>query len=589
MERDRKTAAAASAPLVRPPSAVPGKTTLVETIYRRASGGPVAGDPDSAFAAATAGTASEVPHRAEMQQRFGADFSSVRAHLGQAEALGALGAEAATRQETIAFGQSAPDRETVAHELTHVMQHRRGGASGGAAVSDPSDASEHEARSVASSVISGGNADVSAAPGAGIHRQGEGQPGITVDDANRSALDAGLDPLFPTGALPGLTTRALAEAFLTDTVTAYFAAKTAADGQDHQVQSNRRATRAVAAFARAFDAQQVPDEAARVAAAARAYNDGTRGQAIEAAFDAYQNLPVSIPGRGTVTFTVPYNRNVAEDAGGATGEAGGPGQGKWSPAQIKEWVEDRLPPERYFVNYMRDHARPDQPQAATQDNPFSGYSNALLSRVLAGFCRHNKVGVDCNGLTWNVINAADRMLGGDGLDGFVGVSRAEVGEIAGPRFSTQVTDLAQLVPGDTLCWGDPTLFRGTELAHHIMVILSVSSDAGGLTLRIGHSNELTSLAHDDPASSLPTPYGADDGTLHIPAASVTAYAEATDGAARKLVTDTWDWSGVGTMGSMARVKDLTGFWHVAWGTVTPGKTALGNAGFATAQGATAQP
>jgi hypothetical protein len=605
MGRDLKTASVTSPHAVRPAHGVPGKATLVETqaaglpaaadtdatqrphtIHRSASGTPASGDPGSAFAAATAGAATEVPHRAEMQQLFGADFSSVRAHVGQADALTALGAEAATRDETIAFGQSAPDRATVAHELTHVMQHRGGGGSGGAAVSDPSDASEHEARSVASAVTSGGRVEVAAAPAAAIHRQDGGQPRITVDDANRQALDADFDPLVPIARLPTLTTAALAESFHTETIAAYFAAKAAADHKDYQAQQAGRTARAVGAFTSAFNAQPLPDEAARVAAAAKAYNDRTRGKAVEAAFEAYRNMPVTIPGRGTVHFTVPYNRNVAEDAGGPTGEDGGLGQGKLSAAQIKDWVHRRLPPEKSYLNYIRDRVKPANPELNTKTAPLAGYSEDQLSRALAGFCRQNKIGVDCNGLTWNVIDAADRMLGGDGLDGIEPVSNAEVGEIAGPKFSAEVTDLAQLVPGDTLCWGDPTLFPGTELAHHIMVIIRVASSASGLSLYIGHSNETQSLAHDNPENDLPAFTGVAGGTLLIPAAQIAEYAAAKDGAARKQVTGTWDWSGVPNMGSMGTAKDLTGFWHVHWNTATPGKAALGNAGFATAQSPT---
>jgi hypothetical protein len=602
MGHDLKTTSVTSAHAVRAAHGVPGKATLVEkhaaggsaapdtgathqppTIHRSASGKPASGDPQSAFAAATAGAATELPHRAEMQQLFGADFSSVRAHVGQADALTALGAEAATRDETIAFGQSTPDRETVAHELTHVMQHRQGGGSGGAAVSDPSDASEHEARSVASAVTSGGRVAVAAAPAAAIHRQDVGQPRITVDDANRQALAAGFDPLFPTARLPTLTTAALAEGFLTETIAAYFTATAAADHKDHQAEQAGRTARAVGAFMSAFNAQQLPDEAARVAAAAKAYNDRTRGGAVEVAFDAYRNMPVTIPGRGIVHFTVPYNRNVAEDAGGPTGEDGGLGQGKLSAAAIKDWIHKRLPPEKYFLNYIRDRVRPENPELNTKTAPLAGYSEDQLSRALAGFCRQNKIGVDCNGLTWNVIDAADRMLGGDGLDRIEGVSNAEVGEIAGPKFSAEVTDLAQLVPGDTLCWGDPTLFPGTELAHHIMVIIRVASSATGLSLYLGHSNELRSLAHDNPDNDLPAFTGVAGGTLLIPAAQIAAYAAAKDGEARKQVTGTWDWSGVENMGTMETARDLTGFWHVNWSTATEGKAALGNAGFATAQ------
>jgi len=125
-------------------------------------------DPGAAFAAATTGSPGEVPYRDEMQARFGADFSSVRAFVGRD--LEALGAHAATRESTVAFASTAPDEETVAHELTHVLQARGGGTRGGG-VSDPADGSEHEARAVAAQFSAGGPLTVAGAPSARIHRQ----------------------------------------------------------------------------------------------------------------------------------------------------------------------------------------------------------------------------------------------------------------------------------------------------------------------------------------------------------------------------------------------------------------------------------
>ncbi|MEJ7599457.1 MAG: DUF4157 domain-containing protein [Kofleriaceae bacterium] len=136
-------------------------------IQRAESGAPATGDPAAAFDTATAGAAGEIPFRDEMQHRLGADFSGVKAYTGRD--LSTLGARAATRGEQVAFSAASPDKETIAHELTHVVQSRQGRA-GGAAVSDPGDASEHEARAVASAVTAGEAVDVGGSPSAAIHR-----------------------------------------------------------------------------------------------------------------------------------------------------------------------------------------------------------------------------------------------------------------------------------------------------------------------------------------------------------------------------------------------------------------------------------
>jgi hypothetical protein len=114
-------------------------------------------DPGAAFSAATANARAEVPFRDEMEQIFGEEFGDVRAHFGGTAGLRALGARAATDGQSIAFGD-APSRELVAHELTHVVQHRRGGGGSIAAsstVSEPTSASELEADAVASQVAGG--------------------------------------------------------------------------------------------------------------------------------------------------------------------------------------------------------------------------------------------------------------------------------------------------------------------------------------------------------------------------------------------------------------------------------------------------
>src|SRR5262245_12484982 len=70
----------------------------------------------------------ELPYRAQMERAFGQDFSSVRVTTGQTHELDAIGATAAAKGETVAFADATPTPWLVAHELAHVVQHRRGGA-----------------------------------------------------------------------------------------------------------------------------------------------------------------------------------------------------------------------------------------------------------------------------------------------------------------------------------------------------------------------------------------------------------------------------------------------------------------------------
>lgn len=140
-----------------------GKTTLTQQIARKASGsrrpdGDAANRAEDGFA----GAPREVPYRAEMERAFGESFGNVAAHTGveAQDAATDLGARAYTVGESIAFRDPSPDRELVAHELTHVVQQRGGrdqGAMLKAEISAPTDAAEQEADRVASTVAAGGN------------------------------------------------------------------------------------------------------------------------------------------------------------------------------------------------------------------------------------------------------------------------------------------------------------------------------------------------------------------------------------------------------------------------------------------------
>ncbi|MFI2608404.1 DUF4157 domain-containing protein [Kitasatospora sp. NPDC018619] len=117
--------------------------------------------------------------RTDMESRLGADFSDVRIHTGSAANASAaeLGARAYTSGNHVVIGAGGGDAHTLAHELTHVIQQRRGPVSGtdhgnGLKVSDPSDRFEREAEANARAVMS------RPAPGAasGVQRSAGPQP-----------------------------------------------------------------------------------------------------------------------------------------------------------------------------------------------------------------------------------------------------------------------------------------------------------------------------------------------------------------------------------------------------------------------------
>uniref|UniRef100_UPI001EE3D6EA eCIS core domain-containing protein n=1 Tax=Streptomyces sp. TR1341 TaxID=2601266 RepID=UPI001EE3D6EA len=107
--------------------------------------------------------------RTDMEARLGADFSDVRVHSdarARASAT-AMGARAYTSGNHIVIGDGSGDRHTLAHELTHVIQQRRGPVAGtetgdGLRVSDPSDRFEREAEATAHRVLRGSPAGAAA-------------------------------------------------------------------------------------------------------------------------------------------------------------------------------------------------------------------------------------------------------------------------------------------------------------------------------------------------------------------------------------------------------------------------------------------
>ncbi|MGW2378465.1 eCIS core domain-containing protein [Kitasatospora sp. NPDC001683] len=109
----------------------------------------------------TAGQPLNATTRREMESRLGADFSDVRLHTGSTARASAaeVGARAYTSGNHVVLGADDGDRHTLAHELTHVIQQRRGPVAGtdrgdGLRVSDPSDRHEREAEANAVRALS---------------------------------------------------------------------------------------------------------------------------------------------------------------------------------------------------------------------------------------------------------------------------------------------------------------------------------------------------------------------------------------------------------------------------------------------------
>ncbi|MEU6973040.1 DUF4157 domain-containing protein [Kitasatospora aureofaciens] len=136
--------------------------------------------------------------RTDMESRLGADFSDVRIHTGGAARASAaeVGARAYTSGNHVVIGEGGGDAHTLAHELTHVIQQRRGPVSGtdngnGLSVSDPSDRFEREAEANARAVMSRpapqASSDVQRAAGPGTGTAGAAQAPVQRTLAARLA------------------------------------------------------------------------------------------------------------------------------------------------------------------------------------------------------------------------------------------------------------------------------------------------------------------------------------------------------------------------------------------------------------------
>ncbi|WP_069767391.1 DUF4157 domain-containing protein [Streptomyces sp. LUP30] len=100
------------------------------------------------------------PVRTEMESRLGEDFRAVRVHddAPAARSAAEIGARAYTSGDHVVLGRGGSDDHTLAHELTHVIQQRRGPVAGteigsGLRVSSPSDRFEREAEANAAEAL----------------------------------------------------------------------------------------------------------------------------------------------------------------------------------------------------------------------------------------------------------------------------------------------------------------------------------------------------------------------------------------------------------------------------------------------------
>jgi hypothetical protein len=202
LRRDRIAGASPTARAVAPPSPDALGPDAIASLQRAVGNAGVtaylenadaqqseAQEPDAAMA--EPGRALDPAIRGEMEAALGADFASVRVHDGATAAASAhaLGARAYTVGEHIVVGSGGTDRQTMAHELTHVVQQRSGPVDGtptgsGFSVSDPGDRFERDASAAAASIAGAGGGLASGASGAG------GGPGLAgAATAQRAADD----------------------------------------------------------------------------------------------------------------------------------------------------------------------------------------------------------------------------------------------------------------------------------------------------------------------------------------------------------------------------------------------------------------
>jgi LysM repeat protein len=163
------------------------------------------------------GRPTQLPFRAQLEASFGADLSAVRAWI-DADVEESMGAQAVASGTDVFFA-AAPDLETAAHEVAHVLQGQRGAA--GSGTSAPGDRSETAAAEAGARAARGEAVSVQAgADGKSAHRDVD--PGArrsgSVKELKLSkgttytvaAADLGGDTLTNIARANGLTASAIA-------------------------------------------------------------------------------------------------------------------------------------------------------------------------------------------------------------------------------------------------------------------------------------------------------------------------------------------------------------------------------------------
>jgi hypothetical protein len=139
-------------------SGVRGNAFRQGEIRRKATGQGPGSDPGGSFDQATKGPLGELPFRDELEASFGMDLGFIEVHLGGPDAaagLSSLGATGAAAGDVVVFDTATPDKDTVAHEVTHVLQQGGGVAADTGSVSSRGSGAESQANRVAASVVAG--------------------------------------------------------------------------------------------------------------------------------------------------------------------------------------------------------------------------------------------------------------------------------------------------------------------------------------------------------------------------------------------------------------------------------------------------
>jgi hypothetical protein len=143
--------------------------------------------------------------RTDMESRLGADFGDVRVHTDSqaSQSAEAVNAHAYTVGNDVVFRSdrwnpdSTDGRQTLAHELTHVVQQRSGPVEGtptgdGVRVSDPSDAFETAADATAAAAMRAPVAAPATAPTATVSREGgeeDEEEGVQTASVSREGAE----------------------------------------------------------------------------------------------------------------------------------------------------------------------------------------------------------------------------------------------------------------------------------------------------------------------------------------------------------------------------------------------------------------